>query len=81
MYATPFAGDAIVVRSIVYVANDLPDDLVYAMVKAVFDNIPALTEAHPTGNQAELISEDLAALLGIPVHPGVVRYAQEQGAW
>jgi uncharacterized protein len=81
MYATPFAGDAIVVRSIVYLRNDLPEDMAYAMVAAVFDNIDALAEAHPTGDEAELISSDLADLLRIPVHPGVVRYAQEKGAW
>ena len=81
MYETPFAGDAIVVRSIVYLRNDLPEDTAYAMVAAVFDNIDALAEAHPTGDQAELISSDLADLLRIPVHPGVVRYAQEKGAW
>jgi TRAP transporter TAXI family solute receptor len=81
MYDTPFAGDAIVVRSIVYLRNDLPEDTAYAMVAAVFDNVDALAEAHPTGNQAELISSDLADLLRIPVHPGIVRYAQEKGAW
>lgn len=74
-------GDAILVRSIIYVSKDLPEDLVYQMVKTVFENIPALEAAHPSGDEAVLLSEADAAQLELEVHPGVVRYAQEVGAW
>jgi uncharacterized protein len=67
MYDTEYEGDTVVIRSIVYVSNDLDADLVHAMVAAVFDNIAALTEAHPTGGQAEVIGADLAAILRLPL--------------
>ena len=74
-------GDAILVRSIIYINKDLSEDLVYEMVKAVFENIPALAAAHPSGDQAALLSQEQAAQLDLEMHPGVVRYAQEVGAW
>ncbi len=74
-------ADAILVRSIIYVNTDLSEDLVYEMVKAVFENIPALAAAHPSGDEAALLSQEQAAQLELEMHPGVVRYAQEVGAW
>lgn len=74
-------GDAILVRSIIYLSPDLPEDLVYQMVKTVFENIPALAAAHPSGDEAALLSEEQAAQLDLEVHPDVIRYAEEVGAW
>src|SRR5690606_11216421 len=74
-------SDAIAVRSIIYIQPGLDEETVYQMVKTVFDNIPALAAAHPSGNQAALLSEEQAAELDLTIHPGVIRYAQEVGAW
>ena len=74
-------GDAILVRSIIYVSPDLPEDVVYEMVKTVFENIPAMKDAHPSGDQAAVLSEADAAVLELEMHPGAIRYAQEVGAW
>jgi TRAP transporter TAXI family solute receptor len=81
MYDTEDDAQAVQVRSINYVDPELPEDLVYEMVKTVFDNIDALKAAHSSGDQAELLTPQDAEALGIEIHPGVVRYAQEAGAW
>ena len=74
-------SDAIMVRSIIYVQPGLDEETVYQMVKVVFENVPALKAAHPSGDQAALLSEAQAAELGLTMHPGVIRYAEEVGAW
>ncbi len=74
-------GDAILVRSIIYIQPGLDEETVYQMVKTVFENIPALAAAHPSGDEAALLSEEQAAELDLTIHPGVIRYAQEVGAW
>lgn len=81
MYNMEQDGDGLLVRSIIYLHPDLPEDLVYDMVKQVFDNIPVLKAAHPSGDQAALLSREQAEEISLPIHPGVVRYAMEVGAW
>ncbi len=76
-----YNGDA--VESIGLVANVVADesldaDLVYQIVKAVFDNLDDLREQHPVLenlSESEMISAGLAA----PLHPGALRYYQERG--
>jgi hypothetical protein len=56
---------------------DMKDDLVHAMTKAVFENLPTLQAAHSAAKGIRLES----ALQGMPVplHPGAMRYFQEKG--
>jgi len=57
---------------------DVPDDVVYVIVKAVFDNIDDFRKLHPAfGNlkEEEMISDSLSA----PLHDGAVRYYKERG--
>lgn len=81
LYGTAEQGTNIVIHSNVYISPSLPEDLVYEMVKIVFDNIPALQAAHPSGNEAALFSEAEATRLGLTMHPGVIKYSKEVGAW
>jgi len=81
LYGTAEQGTNIVIHSNVYISPSLPEDLVYEMVKIVFDNIPALQAAHPSGNEAALFSEADATRLGLTMHPGVIKYSKEVGAW
>ena len=48
------------------------DDVVYIVVKAVFDNFADFKKLHPAANLKEdqMISDGLSA----PLHPGAVRY-------
>lgn len=57
---------------------DVPDDVVYTVVKAVFDNFDQFKKLHPAFanlKPEEMISDSLSA----PLHPGAVRYYKEQG--
>ena len=56
---------------------DIADDLVYDVVRTVFENLDVLRSAHPalSGLNATAMLEGLSA----PLHPGAARYYQERG--
>jgi TRAP transporter TAXI family solute receptor len=56
---------------------DLPDDLVYQLVKAVFENHPRLLKAHATAS--ETVPQNVVKNTFLPFHPGAVRYYREIG--
>jgi TRAP transporter TAXI family solute receptor len=56
---------------------DLPDDLVYQLVKAAFENQPRLVKAHPAAKETLPQNADKNTFL--PFHPGAVRYYREIG--
>jgi TRAP transporter TAXI family solute receptor len=56
---------------------DLPDDLVYRIVKAVFDHQPQIAQAHETGK--ELLPQNAEKNTFMSFHPGAVRYYREIG--
>jgi uncharacterized protein len=56
---------------------DLPDDLVYQLVKAVFDNQPRLLKAQSAAR--ETVPQNVVKDNFLPFHPGAVRYYREIG--
>lgn len=55
-----------------------PDDVVYKLVKATFDNFDEFKKLHPTF--ADLDRKDMVkAGLSAPLHPGAVEYYKEKG--
>ncbi|MEM0987294.1 MAG: TAXI family TRAP transporter solute-binding subunit [Pseudomonadota bacterium] len=57
---------------------DVPDEVVYTVVKAVFDNFDQFKALHPAFanlTEEEMISDSLSA----PLHPGAVKYYKERG--
>ncbi len=56
---------------------DVPEDIVYALVKVVFDNFDKLIRSHPA---LEVITKE-GMLKGqtAPYHKGAVRYYKEAG--
>jgi TRAP transporter TAXI family solute receptor len=59
-------------------STDTPDDVVYTVVKAVFENFDTFVGLHPAF--AALTREGMAtAGESAPVHPGALRYYQEVG--
>jgi len=56
---------------------DLPDDLVYTTVRAVFDNHEQLMEAHAAA--AETIPANMDRNTFLPLHPGAIRYYRQTG--
>jgi len=59
------------------VNEDLPDDLVYKIVKAVFEHHQELVKAHPAAKETLAVNVDRDTFL--PFHPGAVRYYREIG--
>jgi TRAP transporter TAXI family solute receptor len=57
--------------------KDLPEDLVYKMVKTVFDNHARLLKAHSAAG--ETIPTNITRDTFLPIHPGAVRYYREVG--
>jgi uncharacterized protein len=56
---------------------DLPDDLVYQLVKAVYENQPRLVKA--TSAASDTIAQNVVKDTFLPFHPGAVRYYREIG--
>lgn len=57
---------------------DVPDDVVYVVVKAVFDNFDQFKKLHPAFanlDPKKMIKDSLSA----PLHPGAVKYYKEKG--
>ncbi len=57
---------------------DVPDDVVYTVVKAVFENFDSFRKLHPAFanlKAEEMISDSLSA----PLHPGAAKYYKERG--
>lgn len=62
----------------VIVACDLPEDLVYTMVKTMAQNIPDM--AAVSKSMANLTPQIMATEMGVPLHPGAAKYYKEVGA-
>ena len=56
---------------------DLPDDLVYQLVKAVHENQARLVQIHPAARETR--PENVIKNTFMPFHPGAVRYYREIG--
>ena len=56
---------------------DLPDELVYQLVKAVFENQPRLLKA--TSAASDTLPQNVVKNTVVPFHPGAVRYYREIG--
>jgi TRAP transporter TAXI family solute receptor len=55
----------------------VPDDVVYAVTKAVFANLDEFRKLHPA--LADLQAEDMLQGLSAPLHPGALKYFREIG--
>lgn len=57
--------------------KDLPDDLVYAIVKAVMDDNAAMVKIHAAAK--ETVPQNAVRNGFLPFHPGAARYFEEKG--
>lgn len=58
--------------------KDMPEDLVYKITKAIFENRKALLDTHKI---AEFTTpENSVTKTPIPIHPGALKYHKEIGA-
>lgn len=66
------------VGATVITSAEVPEDVVYTVVKAVFDNFADFKKLHPAFanlQEEQMISDGLSA----PLHPGAVKYYKERG--
>jgi len=56
---------------------DVPEDDVYAITKAMYENLPFLNNIHPATKAMAL--EKAIVGLPMPLHPGAARFFEEQG--
>jgi len=66
------------IPNVLVVSADMPDDLAYAITKAMFENIADLQAVHPAANETTV--EFTMTATPIPLHPGSIRYYEEIGA-
>ena len=59
------------------ISADVPEERVYEMTKAVFDNLDALAGVHPAF--AKMSKDTVLNGFGSPLHPGALRYYREIG--
>jgi TRAP transporter TAXI family solute receptor len=72
------AVPTVAITNILVTRADLPDDVVYAMTKLLFDNLTRLGNSHSAAKDINL--EAAAKNLPIALHPGAERYYKEKGA-
>jgi TRAP transporter TAXI family solute receptor len=70
---TTFAVDAKFVTS-----TSVPEDIVYEIVRAVFENFDSFKRLHPAFANLEK-DEMVSDTLSTPLHPGAIRYYKEAG--
>ncbi len=65
------------VMAILVARSSTPDDLVYSLTKAVFDNLLQFQSAHPAARHFTL--HTALSGMALPLHPGAERYFQQNG--
>jgi TRAP transporter TAXI family solute receptor len=79
MYAgNPSDVPTIGTRAVLVSSSDQPDELVYAMVKAVFDNFTVFRQLHPALSTLQM-REMVPSASVLPIHPGALNYYREKG--
>ena len=77
VYNTPADAKTVTVKATLVVSADASEDDVYAITKAMFENIDEITQAHAKG--AELSLESAVQGVSVPFHSGAAKYYAEQG--
>lgn len=76
VYGTENDATTVAVQAMLIVSNDLSEDQVYEMTRALFENLDVIEGTHATGSNITLDT----AQDGMPIelHPGAARYFDEQ---
>lgn len=69
--------ETLAVRAIWATHDQVSDDIIYAVTKALYENTETLGKVHPKGK--EISAETALQSVSIPVHPGAAKYYAEIG--
>ncbi|MBS7528611.1 TAXI family TRAP transporter solute-binding subunit [Fusibacter paucivorans] len=78
VYGTTTDVTTATVRNLLLVREDLPEDVVYDLTKGIFDNISDIKASHATAEK-HISLENALIGVDIPLHPGALKYYEEQG--
>jgi hypothetical protein len=67
----------VAVNAVLIAGNQLKEDMVYNLTKALFDNQADLASAHAKGKEVNM--QYAVQGVSIPFHPGAVKYYKEKG--
>ena len=65
------------IRNMLVTHDNVPEDVVYRMTKALFEHLDELAAAHAAASQ--ISRDDAVTSLPIPLHPGAAAYYREAG--
>ena len=65
------------VKATFVTSSKVPDEVVYAITKEVFDNFDAFKKLHPA--YGVLTKENMLEGMSAPIHPGAMKYFKEAG--
>ena len=65
------------VKATFVTSSKVPDEVVYAITKEVFDNFEAFKKLHPA--YGVLTKENMLEGMSAPIHPGAMKYYKEAG--
>lgn len=71
------AVDTLAVMAVWATHDGVPEDIAYAVTKALYENTEILGQVHPKGREISL--ETAMQSVSIPLHPGAERYFREKG--
>ena len=64
-------------RALLVTHDEMADDVIYAVTKAIYDNSETLSKVHVQGKNVTL--DTALDSISIPLHPGAKRYFEEMG--
>ena len=65
-------------QAVLVTSSDQPDELAYAVVKAVFENFADFRRLHPALSTLK-VRDMVPSEAVLPIHPGALRYYREAG--
>ena len=77
VYGTPEDVTTVAIAAVIIVSDDISEDAVYQMTKAIFDNLDTLADSHAKAAEASI--EFASSITDVPYHPGAAKYFAEQG--
>ncbi len=69
-------ASTVAVQAMLIASNDISEDQMYEMTKAIFENLDSMANAHVRGEELSLDTAEDG--MSIDLHPGVQRYYDEQ---
>ncbi len=77
VYETDNDATTVAIAAVIIAADSVSEDDVYAMTKAIFDNLDTLSGSHAKAKEASL--EFASSITDVPYHAGAAKYFAEKG--